>query len=131
MQFHHVGLIVDDIEKGKKFFDSLMSNLIWSEVFDDLKNGVSVAFGTGTDGICYELIVPFGTYSPVSNYLLNKQNMIHHIAYSVEDFEKKCAELRQLKLVPLGDPKPAVAFKGKKVAFFLTPIKTIIELIEK
>lgn len=131
MQFHHVGLIVDDIEKGKEFVQSLIANLVWSETFVDLNIGVSVTFGSSTDGICYELIFPLGTDSPVLNYLAKKTNMMHHIAYTVENFEEKFAELRRLRLIPLGEPKPAVAFRGKRVAFFLTPLRTIIEIIEK
>ena len=56
--------------------------------------------------------------------------MLHHIAYVVDDFEGTFRDFRSLKLMPLGEVMPAVAFKGKRVAFFLTPIRTIIEIIE-
>ena len=57
--------------------------------------------------------------------------MLHHIAYTVDDFDIKYSELRSLKFMPLGQVMPAVAFDGKRVAFFLTPIRTIIEIIER
>jgi len=131
LDFHHIGLIVDNLDKGKNYLESLVSNLVWSDIYNDLNIGVTVMFGTSTEGMRYELIVPLGTDSPISNHLATKGNMLHHIAYIVENFEEKRTELRTLKFIPLGEPKSAVAFNGKKVAFFLTPIRTIIEIVEK
>lgn len=130
MQFHHIGLIVDDIDTGKAFLESLISNLAWSEKYEDFGIGVTVLFGTGTDGLRYELIAPLGLESPVFKHLTKRENMLHHIAYVVDDFEVTFRDFRSLKLMPLGEVMPAVAFKGKRVAFFLTPIRTIIEIIE-
>ncbi len=39
--------------------------------------------------------------------------------------------LRKINCAPLGKPMRAVAFKGKRVIFFLTPLNFIIELIEE
>jgi len=55
--------------------------------------------------------------------------VLHHIAYVVDDLEGTFRVFRSLKLMPLGEVMPAVAFKGKKVAS-LSPVKTIIEIIE-
>jgi hypothetical protein len=32
--------------------------------------------------------------------------------------------------MPLGEPRPAVAFGGARVIFFLTPLRMIVELVE-
>ena len=51
MQFHHIGLIVDDIDTGKAFLESLISSHAWSEKYEDVGIGVTVLFGSGTDGL--------------------------------------------------------------------------------
>ena len=86
-------------------------------------------FGTSTDGLRYELIAPLGSKSPVFKHLTKRENVLHHIAYVVDDLEGTFRVFRSLKLMPLGEVMTAVAFKGKKVAS-LSPVKTIIEIIE-
>jgi hypothetical protein len=41
------------------------------------------------------------------------------------------AKLRTLRAIPLGRPHLAVAFKGARVMFYLTPLRFVVELIEQ
>lgn len=130
MKFHHVGVLVQELDQGRKVLESISPSLLWSEVIEDPTIGVKVQFGLENSGLRYELVAPFGVESPITNYLEKNGNMFHHIAYQVANFNMKCCELRKLGWVPLGEPKPAVAFSGKRVAFFLSPTRLIFELIE-
>lgn len=130
MNFHHVGILVQELDQGRKMFESISPNLLWSEMIEDPGIGVKVQFGLDNGGLRYELIAPFGLASPITNHLEKNGNLFHHIAYTVINFDTKWNELRKLGWVPLGEPKPAVAFSGKRVAFFLTPTRLIFELIE-
>ena len=117
---------------GEFLFEELYDSVSYYEweVIEDPTIGVKVQFGLENSGLRYELVAPFGVESPITNYLEKNGNMFHHIAYQVANFNMKCCELRKLGWVPLGEPKPAVAFSGKRVAFFLSPTRLIFELIE-
>jgi methylmalonyl-CoA/ethylmalonyl-CoA epimerase len=105
--------------------------MFWGKVIEDIGIGVKVLFGQDATGVRYELVAPIDDQSIISNYLNTKDNMLHHLAYTVDKFDEKYFELRNLRLMPLSAPMPATAFGGRKVAFFLTPLKTILEIIEE
>lgn len=130
MRFHHIGLLVSDLEEGKAALELVDSSVKWSKSVADELIGVQVVFGTDRGRLRYELVSPLGINSPISNFMEKKENMFHHIAYETKNFDEKCSELRRLKFLPLGVAMPAVAFGGKRVAFYLTPLRTIIEIIE-
>lgn len=130
MKFHHLGLLVYDLEQGILSLDTLIPEMFWGKIIEDIGIGVRVLFGEDGGGMKYELVAPIDNRSPILNFLETKESMLHHIAYTVDDFDIKYSELRSLKFMPLGQVMPAVAFDGKRVAFFLTPIRTIIEIIE-
>lgn len=131
MKFHHIGILVRDLEQGKASLGILIPNMFWEKVIEDIGIGVKVLFGEDAMGVRYELVAPINNQSLISNYLNTKDNMLHHLAYTVDNFDEKYIELRSLRLMPLSAPIPATAFGGKKVAFFLTPLKTILEIIEE
>jgi methylmalonyl-CoA/ethylmalonyl-CoA epimerase len=131
LKFHHIGILVRDLEQGKASLGILIPNMFWEKVIEDIGIGVKVLFGEDATGVRYELVAPINNQSLISNYLNTKDNMLHHLAYTVDNFDEKYIELRSLRLMPLSAPMPATAFGGKKVAFFLTPLKTILEIIEE
>ncbi len=94
-------------------------------------NGVCVQFGQSKDKFCYELITPIDNKSPVYNVLLNKKNILNHIAYIVDEIAVCSEELLSNKFIPLGEPNKAVAYGLKRVQFFYSKeFGYILELIE-
>lgn len=131
MKFHHIGIFVESIEKGRNHLDNLKLNLSWSEVYDDSNMGVFVQFGHDAFGINYEIIAPNGAENPVSGSIENRRNILNHLAYSTNDFDYEADRLvHQADCIAIGQSKPAVAFGGKRVQFFITPLNHIIELVE-
>ncbi len=130
MKFDHVGIVVDDIVKGRRLLLEMLGVAQWTEVFEDPGIGVYVQFGSGADGPCYELIAPLSEDSPVSGVLKDGHNILNHVAYLVGDLDAAAKTMRTLGCFPITDPQPAVAYEGNNVQFFLNPLRFIVELIE-
>ena len=131
MNFDHVGLFVADLETGRQKLSALLPIAHISEPIDDAGMKVRVQFCTDTSGIRYELVAPFGEGNPVSGVLEHGKAILNHVAYRVADLKSEAARLRKEGAIPLGYARPAVAFDGRLVMFFLTPLRFIIELIEE
>jgi len=131
MKFHHIGLFVSDVVNGRDVICTLFPEVQFSNVIDDPGHHVTVQFCREASGILYELVAPFGEKNPVSDVLKNGKNILNHVAYGVDDIEAAFGRMRAHGCMPLGRPMPAVAFGGRKVVFMLTPLRFIIELVEK
>src|SRR5215469_3122137 len=130
MVFDHIGIFVSDIAAGQKIMSAMLPVSDWSSTYDDPGLRVSVCFGRDDSGIRYELVAPLGDDNPVSGVLKAGKNVLNHVAYRVRDIERAEELLRAQGALPMGSPKPAVAFGGARVMFLLTPLTFIIELIE-
>ncbi len=131
MKFDHVGLFVADLEIGRQKLSALLPITHESTPIDDPVIKVRVQFCTDSSGIRYELVAPFGEGNPVSLSLENGKAILNHVAYVVTDLKAETIRLRKEGAFPLGPAKPAIAFDGRLVMFFLTPLRFIIELIEE
>jgi methylmalonyl-CoA/ethylmalonyl-CoA epimerase len=130
MQFDHIGVIASSLEAGRAALNAVLQIPSWTEEFADPVNEVYVQFGADSSGTCYELIVPFGESSPVTKALSSGKNILSHVAYLVSDLAKERDRLRAAGAVATSDPKPAVAYGGNQIQFFVTPMRIMIELIE-
>ena len=130
MIFDHIGLFVRDIEAGRRQLAALLPISHWTEVVDDRLMNVRVQFGLDASGIRYELVAPLGHPNPVDRVLDEGKTVLNHVAYRCADFESACAAMRGAGAVPLGRPQPAAAFEDARVAFYLTPLRFIVELVE-
>lgn len=130
MNFDHIGLVVHDLQAGRSKLQRMMSIQSWTQEFTDPANGVRCQFGRDAAGIFFELIEPLGQDSPVAGALARGRAVLNHVAYRVHDLAAAGEHLRAEGCAPTGDPKPAIAYGGRPVQFFLTPLNFLIELIE-
>ena len=130
MDFDHIGVFVPDIDQARTKLDAILPGRRWGEVFDDEILHARICFGEDLSGLRYELVAPLGSPNPVSGVLASGRNILNHVGYRVRDINAAAETLRATGAVPTGPPKPAVAFGGALVMFFLTDLGFIIELIE-
>lgn len=130
MQFDHLGVFVKTLAQGRAVLESIVPIAAVSDPVHDPLLKVSVQFLRDTSGIRYEIVAPNGQGNPVDAVLSEQRGILNHVAYRVKDFDAEVARLREARCMPLGEPRPAVAFGNARVMFFLTPLRTIVELIE-
>jgi len=128
----HLGLIVPDLTTGRTFLETALGITQWTPITDDPTLGVSVQFGaTPGHQLAYELIAPFGEASPISNALRSGKHILNHLAYLTPNLEASGERLRSAGCYPTGDPLPALAYEGRRIQFWMSPLRFVIELIEK
>lgn len=130
MIFDHIGLVVEDLAAGRQFLETTLAITSWTPVIHDEILGVSVCFGRSQTNPAIELIAPLGTSSPVAAALRGSKSILNHLAYLVEDLGEAAQTLRESGCLPAGDPKPALAYGGAWIQFFVSPLRFLIELIE-
>jgi methylmalonyl-CoA/ethylmalonyl-CoA epimerase len=130
LRFDHIGLVVNDMSEGRAFLEEMFGIDRWTEVFEDPGIGVYVQFGRAAEGPCYELISPRGEASPVMTALKRGINILNHVAYLTTDLDVDAKRLEEKGAMMAGPAKPAVAYDGARVQFWITPQRFMVELIE-
>lgn len=112
MKMHHVGIVVENIEKAAKQLDFLGTV---SEIYSDPIQKVKVAFiaHLDTNIPSIELIELIDEDSPVTN-LLNRGVSIYHLCYSVKDLDEAINLIREKGVLTVGRPHAAVAFQNRR-----------------
>ncbi len=73
MRFHHLGIVAQTAEIGKRHLNNLLGVLDWALPIADPFQQVEVLFAVDSSGICFELIASLGERSPVLSYLQSPQ----------------------------------------------------------
>lgn len=131
MEFDHIGIFVKSLEIGREQLNCIFEIKKWDKPVIDNVQGVKVQFGYDSCGICYELVSPYAKVNPVDNVLKQAKNILNHVAYKVDDINYEIKRLEKSNNILITGPVKAKAFNDKKIAFLYTPLRFIIELIEK
>lgn len=130
LRFDHLGIVVADIDVGRDHFRKTFVVERWTQQFADPVNNVNVQFGVDAAGVCFELVSPLGPDSPVSRALKARGPILNHVAYLTDDLAASAEHLRGQGYMAAGQPKPAIAYNGRFIQFFMSPLGFIVELIE-
>lgn len=128
--FDHLGVVVKRLAKGRERLSALLSITDWTAPLEDVVNGVRLQFGRDLAGVVFELLEPLGEESPVYSALQSGKAILNHVAYRVPDLAAGAAHLAAAGAARVSEPKPAIAYGGRPIQFFVTPLRFIIELIE-
>ena len=125
-KIEHIGIAVKDIEKSNSIFASLFGEPPY-KIEEVESEGVRTSFfKTGPNKI--ELLEATKADSPIARFLEKKGEGIHHIAFAVDDIEKKVAELKEKGFKILNEiPKKGA---DNKLVVFLHPKSANGVLIE-
>ncbi|MDX2250546.1 MAG: VOC family protein [Bacteroidia bacterium] len=131
MQFHHIGLVVPNIQNSLKdlkpfipFREISLPSFVGSQK-------VNVCFLNMENGFV-ELIEPVNNESPVAGYA-SSGGGIHHICFEVEDIYAAVAQMqgKGAKVIV----EPVLGFENRLIAFLFLNMKNtnfnLIELAEK
>jgi methylmalonyl-CoA/ethylmalonyl-CoA epimerase len=129
---HHLGFVVPSIAVAAKEFSNCMSSNWDGQVIHDPLQRVRVAFFTPViaQNPVFELVEPAGHNSPVNNFL-RKGGGLHHVCYEVDDLKSALQKALAVGFVLVARPTPAVAFKGRDIAWICSKNRLLIELLER
>lgn len=124
MKLHHIGIATGDIENTKKYMQNLFNIENISETVYDANQDARLCMLRMTDGTQIELI-----QGKVVEKLVKKRTLLYHTCYEVKDMEKQIEDLVAQGSMLVSEPKEAILFGNKRVAF-LTSNLGLIELVE-
>lgn len=131
LRFHHVGYAVAGISDYiDAFLAPLLEPLDIGPIIEDPLQGVRITFVTVGGGVRIELIEPMDESSPVSKYLSDRRGGLYHVCYETDSLDAAIEDFRRKRCMLFSGPTPAAAFDGRRIAFFFTPQRDIIELVE-
>lgn len=125
MKMHHIGIATGDIQKMQQYLQKIAEVSAIGATLYDGKQDAFLCMVTLMDGTKIELIA-----GKVVEKLVKKRNFLYHICYEVEDIEKKIGQLVENGAMVISEPKEAILFDERKVAFLMTDMG-MIELLEK
>ena len=128
-KLHHIGYLVKDLSEASVFKDRL-GYLVESEIIEDPAQTAYVLLmrqpGSASQ---IELVMPAGPKSKLSKALA-KGGGLHHLCYEVDDICAAGVHLREKGMLALSEPAEAVAFKGRRIAWYMDSGALLIELLE-
>ncbi len=128
---HHVGFVVASIEETIRPFAAQLEADWDGQIIHDPLQKVRVAFlvprAPGTTQV--ELVEPAGEDAPVLRFLKTGGGL-HHLCYEVPNLEEELVRMKGLGAVVTRNPKPAVAFGGRRIAWVVTKEKLLLEYLE-
>lgn len=132
MKLEHIGIIVKDIQQARLYYENHFGFKSVSQIIDEPEQKVKIIFiNTGSSGSSIELIQPVSEDSAVYNFLKKTGGGLHHLSYEVQDLDKSIEHFKNSKAVMVGRIYPGAAHNGRRVVWFYTASKELIELIEE
>ena len=128
--FHHIGIAVRDLSKAIPIYKALFGYELTSGPFDDPIQNVSVCFlSRGEGDMVMELVAPLGPKSPIDRTLKNGGGT-YHVCYQVRDVNAAILHLTEQGSLLLSGPVPAVAFEMRPIAWLMTEVNLLVELVQ-
>jgi methylmalonyl-CoA/ethylmalonyl-CoA epimerase len=132
-QLLHVGVAVPNLDAAASALESIFGYRVISGPFDDPIQKVTVNFLTQSDKDLaeIELIAPLTADSPVQSMLHKNGGGAYHLCFETNDMDGALAHVRSKGCIVVSMPAPAVAFGGRRIAWFYTQTRQLFELVER
>jgi catechol 2,3-dioxygenase-like lactoylglutathione lyase family enzyme len=128
-RFHHVGVVTGALDAAVGFYRELGYRA--SQVFEQEDQQLRIVLMSRDADPLVELIQPSGPQSPAHGWIKRIQAGPYHTCYAVAELEPAIERFRELGLLPVFGPRPAVAFGGARVAFLWNETVGLLELVEQ
>lgn len=131
-KLRHVGVAVPTLGPTTEMLSSLFGYRVISGPFDDPIQKVSVNFLTQSDQDIaeIELIAPLTEDSPIKATLAKGGGAAYHLCFETSDIDKAIEHAKKNGCILLGQPVPATAFEGRRIAWIYTSSRQLFELVE-
>lgn len=131
MRLDHIGVVVKDLEESKKYYQDHFGFQEFSPTIDEPQQKVKIVFIRRQPASAdIELIQPDGEDSAVYNFLKKTGGGLHHLAYEVEDFDQSMGHFKNMKALIVGNIYAGAGHGRRRVVWFYTRSRELVELIE-
>lgn len=124
MKFHHVGVACNNIKEEIESICKIHEVTDVSPIVYDTEQKAELCILHTAEGVAIELI----SGEQVAN-LLKKRITYYHLCYETDDIDAEIDRLRDLGSFLVSEPKEAILFENRKVAF-LQVSYGLIELVQ-
>lgn len=128
IRFHHVGVAVKSIEHSLEFLKNLGTTDGFSTIVVDDRQNVKLAIGKW-NGLTIELVEGIGEKNPVAGWL-KREVALYHLCFETDNFDRVVNELAKGDYILVSPPMPSRLFDEKRIAFFMTELGFLIEILE-
>jgi len=128
MKINHIGYLVKDIDKAIEQH-RMLGYFLDRDVVCDEARGVKLGF-MSKEGYTLEFVEPISESSVAWNLFKRKGAGPYHICYEIDKIGDIEEELVSRGFVLINPPAPALAFGGRRVAFYTHREIGTIELLE-
>ena len=111
---NHIGIAVHSIAERRDFYETILG-ADFEAIEEVPSQKVRVAFFKVGD-VRLELLEPTDPSSSVATFLERRGEGLHHVAYTVDDIEKRLSELKSAD-IRLIDEVPRPGAHGMQIAF--------------
>lgn len=125
MKIHHVGIVCRNIERAVRDYRKLFNVITQSETVHDPLQDADLCMLTTDTGLDVEFIA-----GPQVENLRKARINYYHVCYTVDNLECEIERMTDNGAVVVSEPKPAILFGGKRVAFLIAS-SGLIELLEE
>lgn len=120
MKFHHIGIATKSLKTSLDFVNKNFDVInISEEIFDENQDATLQMIETKDLNI--ELVT-----GSVVDKLIKAKTTYYHICYEVEDINEAIENFKGT--IVISEPKPAILFDNREVAFLMTPLG-LVELL--
>ena len=131
LALHHVGYAVKAIVPAAEMYVRSLGYEIMTEIIHDPLQTALVQFlRLQGDAAYLELVAPDGPESKLSR-TVQRRGGLHHLCYACGPLEPAVNHLSQNGMLLFSDPKPAVAFAGRRICWLMGEDGLLIELVER
>lgn len=130
--FNHLGVAVPSLKKALLVYQDIFGYKLIGGFHEDPIQKVNVCFlGPGKEGgVVIELVEPVDENTPVNQWIA-KGIGAYHMCYDVDDIDQTLEDVVEQGCIIVNRPVPATAFSGRKVAWFYTTTRQLIEIVER
>jgi len=130
MRFKHLGVAVANMATAVELYTDLFGYEVVMRPVDDPIQKVSVCFvASRSENFVVEIVCPADTSSPI-NQILRKGIGAYHVCYEVARIDEALQQARDKGCLVVSHPVSAAAFDGRRIAWFYTPTRQLVELLE-
>ena len=131
LRLHHVGHAVRELDAAAELYGRRLGyRAATGPIHDPLQTAVVQFLVLEGDAVYLELVAPDGPESKLS-LAVKRGGGLNHLCYTCGDLEEAIEALEATAMKLISEPKPGVAFGGRRICWLLGQDPLPIELVER